>query len=371
MTKLSLPQVYQRVQICWFWQIRTGGFSRHRALPPVRKVIPWPAVGTGLSPAGAEQRLASEDAFLSPNLAASPVAVSPSFPADRRGSDASGAAPGASHCATEMWHTAWEQPHWQGWDSGSSKSILELLSWARDDWFDCIEPNPHSWALCQGLVPGLLRGRFGSSNCTMPLLRHWLFDWTSARFWKGSCPKSIFGKNQKKKGKKTEERKANPRSLSPPQFLSQAETHRHAQRENNFRLLEASGFQQLLQNENEALENFHRATAGRRSPAPFPPSSRQPSKHDAPPGCRRSRCMSLLRTRLLQFNRHRSWEREGGTRGLAGWWSQWTDRSDVSLQDAIRPAWTSPADTWARPEQDELGRRYCCAGSVHIHGKQP
>lgn len=140
-------------------------------------------------------------------------------------------------------------------------------------------------------------------------------------------------------------------------------------RENNSGLLEASGFQQLFQNEIETLENFHwgAAAGGVQSLSPEQPSARW-ALHC--PRHRRPRHESPLGMSHFQFNRHWSWEREGGTGGLVVWWSPWTDSSDVSLQDTIYPAWTS-ADTQAHPEQDELCQCYCCAGSIHIHGKQP
>lgn len=89
------------------------GVSQRRALTPASGVVPLPAVGrgvgTGRSPAGADRRVASRAASLSPTPAASPATLSLSFP-DRQGSDASGAAPRASRCATETQHKAQKQP---------------------------------------------------------------------------------------------------------------------------------------------------------------------------------------------------------------------------------------------------------------------
>lgn len=89
-------------------------------------------------------------------------------------------------------------------------------------------------------------------------------------FGKELGQKAFLGKRKKKKGKQKEEIKASPRSLSPPQFLSHAETHntRQAQRENNPGLLETSGFQQLFKNEIETLQNFHQAAGGVQSLSP-------------------------------------------------------------------------------------------------------
>lgn len=108
---------------------------------------------------------------------------------------------------------------------------------------------------------------------------------------------AFLGKRKKRKENKKEEIKASPRSLSPPQFLSHAETHntRRAQRENNPGLLETSGFQQLFKNEIETLQNFHQAAAGRRSPVPFPPEE---------PFAQRARCSPRTReTQVRVFAR--------------------------------------------------------------------